>query len=132
MYPLDRGLIRVKLVDETITPPTEVVHAFREPTPAEWLKYTRESSRLRPVKGDSQDEFLFEAPGNVQALMDLWEALVVEVEGYGQAGEEVTLTDEVKAQIPPRHRLAAAQRLDRVRTRIEGDDRKNSPPPSAS
>ena len=131
-FNLDREGIRIKIVDETTRPAVEVVHILREPDAKEWAKFHRENARFRTVQGED-GKVSFEKAGDDQAYISLWEAVVLEVEGYDSGGTTVAdLTPELKGKIPSRHKLEAARALDQLTAAVLEEDRKNSFPPSGS
>ena len=130
-FNLRRKGISISIVDETVTPPARVGHVLREPTAGEWIAYARQASRFRVVEVNEGRPVL-ERALDEQAAAALWDALALEVEGYTDGDAEVgELTDEIKALVPVRHKLAAIDQLESFRARVQEEDRKNSSPPSA-
>lgn len=130
MFNLRRKGIAIAIVDETVTPPARVGHVLREPTAGEWIEYSRKSTRFRVVEV-KEGKPVLEQVLDDQAAVDLWESLILEVEGYSDGDAEAAeLTEEVRGLIPSRHKLAVIAQLESFRAKVGEETRKNSSPPS--
>ena len=130
-FNLRRKGIAIAITDDTVTPPARVGHVLRESDPEEWIEYSRKSSRFR-VAEVKEGKPVLERALDTGAAVGLWEALILEVEGYSDDDNAVTeLTDEIRGLIPPRHKIAVIEQLESFRAQVEEETRKNSSPPSA-
>jgi len=98
-------------------------HIMRTPTEAQHRRYMREASRTRILGGDRTGETLY--PGAQMLLAELYDELVLSVDGYCKSGEAITTPADIKECMDIHHKVMVAQKIfqpgDPVFAKTKGD-----------
>lgn len=84
-------------------------HVLRTPTEAQYRRFASENSRRVIVGGSRSGKTIY--PGSRVALANLYDELVISVDGYCVNGEKLTTPERIKAEMDMHHKVMAAQEV---------------------
>ncbi|QHN04428.1 hypothetical protein FTO74_14425 [Granulicella sp. WH15] len=84
-------------------------HILKTPTDAQYKRYNQESSRSIVVGGSRSGKTIY--TGAHAVLCDLYDELILSVEGYSVDGKPLTSVEQIRAEMDLHHKFSAAQEL---------------------
>lgn len=84
-------------------------HILATPTEAQYRRYAREASRTRILGGSRTGTTIY--PGAQGVLAELYDELIVSVEGYGLGGQPLSGREQIAREMDMQHKVAAAQEI---------------------
>lgn len=94
---------------ETMAKYLGLVHRFQAPSVEHWRKLNNASSRSVAVGGSRSGRTIYPKLNRVYA--ELYDELILSVDGYSFGGEPLTERAQIAAQMDPFHKIAAATAL---------------------
>jgi hypothetical protein len=88
---------------------TGIIHRFNPPTVKQRQKFTRALSESRVIGGSRTNKTIY--PGRQGLLAELYDELVVSVEGYMLNGAPLTNVEVIRKEMDTFHKVAAVQQL---------------------
>lgn len=80
---------------------------FSNPEPSDYIKFSRMSSRMQLVRTKRRGESAIKVPGDITALVEIFDRLVERAEGYTYKSKDLMETEKWKKQIDAYHKRAA-------------------------